>query len=180
MPEDRVDASDRSFCRACYETLRRDLEDAVERMSSDVDYPRAVLGAVLGGLAGALLWWGFTVVTHISFGLVAVAIGYLVGTAVVRFSGGKRSTGLQAVAVTVSVASFVVATYLVNRTFVNRALETRGDAFRVGVLPQSPQVFASVVRSNFGIMDVVFLAIAIYQAWKITKPLRLAPIPPPA
>src|SRR5262245_45001660 len=92
---DRVQASGKTFCRSCYETLRQQLEQTVQGMSTDINCPMAVVGAVLGGIAGALLWWGFTVMTHIAFGLVAVAIGFLVGQGTVYFTGGKRARGLQ-------------------------------------------------------------------------------------
>src|SRR5512143_3068707 len=91
--DDRVTAGDRLFCRACYASLRAELEQAVGSMSSDINYISATLGAVLGGAVGALVWWGITVVTHLAFGLVAIAIGFLAGLGAVKFAGGKRSGG---------------------------------------------------------------------------------------
>ena len=52
---DRVAAGDHVFCRSCYDTLRHELTQAVEQMSSDVPYARAALGAVLGGAVGAVV-----------------------------------------------------------------------------------------------------------------------------
>src|SRR3989442_9145417 len=94
---DRVTAEDRVFCRTCYDILKLELRRGVATMSEDINYPRAVLGAVLGGVVGVLAWWGFTVLTKIGFGLVAVVIGFLVGQGTARFARGKRSVGLQAV-----------------------------------------------------------------------------------
>jgi hypothetical protein len=168
-----VAASGKTFCRSCYETLRQQVETSVQEMSTDVPYPAAALGAVLGGVAGALLWWGFTVVTHIAFGLVAVAIGFLVGQGAVRFSGGKRSQGLQVLSVVVALASFVVATYLVNMSFINQALAKQGETRRVPFPPTSGDLLFTVLSAGFGIMDVVFLAITLWQAWKIPMPLTL-------
>lgn len=170
---DRVVAGDRVFCRACYEALSEEVRHAVREQSSDIPYAMATLGAVLGGAAGALVWWGFTVLTHIGFGLIAVAIGYLVGWGAVKFAGGKRSAGMQGLCVIVALASFAAATYLVNMTFINQQLAARGDAFRIGVPPASFDLFVKVVSGNFGIMDVVFLGIAVYQAWSIPRPLSL-------
>lgn len=171
--DDRVTASGKTFCRSCYETLRQQLESTIQDMSADVPYPAAALGAVLGGAAGALLWWGFTVVTKISFGLVAVAIGFLVGQGAVRFAGGKRSRGLQVLAVGVAFASFAVATYLVNMTFINQALAQQGEARRITFPPTGAPMLVAVLAAGFGVMDVVFLAITLWQAWKIPMPLRL-------
>jgi hypothetical protein len=170
-----VASGDRLFCRSCYAVLRSELEQAVATMSADIHYVNASVGALLGGLAGVLLWWGFTVLTHIAFGLIAVAIGFLVGLGTLRFAGGKRSGGLQALSVAVALVSFFCATYLVNMTFINKALAERGDSFRVGFPPQSMDLLWRVTAADFGAMDLVFLAIVIYQAWKIPKPVRLPP-----
>ena len=166
-------ADDRVFCRSCYETLTFELQRAVAAMSEDVNYPMAALGAVLGGVAGVLIWWGFTVLTKIGFGLIAVAIGFLVGHGAMRFAGGKRSQGLQMLAVMVGAVAFLVAAYLVNMTFINDMLAQRGAPWRVTFPPASLTMFYRVLEANFGIMKLVFLAIVIYEAWIIPRPLKL-------
>lgn len=172
-PDDRVASGDRVFCRSCYEGLRAELEAAVARMSEDIPWVNAAAGALLGGLAGTLLWWGFTAVSHIALGLLAVAIGFLTGWCTVRFSGGKRSGGLQALSITVAVLCFFLATYLVNMSFINQALAQQSMPNRVPFPPRDLVLFYRVVTANFGVMDLVFLAIVIYEAWKIPRPLRL-------
>jgi hypothetical protein len=175
---DRIVAGDRVFCRACYETLRMHLQVALENTSRDVNYPMAVLGALLGGAAGVLVWWGFTVVTKIAFGLVAVVIGFLVANGAVRFAGHKRTAGLQVLSVVVCLVSFAVATYLVNMTFINRQLAQQGQSWRLSFPPDDLGQFVAVVRASFGFMDVVFLAIVLWEGWRIPKPLRLEVAPP--
>ena len=174
-PDDRVVAGGREFCRACYASLRAELEQAVVAQSSDINYANAALGAVLGGMIGVLAWWGFTVLTHWALGLLAVAIGFLVGYGTLRFAGGKRSAGLQSLSIAVALVSYFCATYLVNMTRINKALAEKGDAFRVGFPPESLDLFLRVVTASFGLMDFVFLAIAVYEAWKIPRPLALPP-----
>jgi hypothetical protein len=66
----------------------------------------------------------------------------------------------------------VVATYLVNMTFINRSLAEQGNAFRVAFPPQSLAVAGQVLRAGFDLMDVVFLAIVVYEAWKIPRPIH--------
>jgi hypothetical protein len=174
-PEDRVAASDRAFCRSCYASLRAELEQVVTGMSADINYVNATIGALLGGAVGALVWWGFTVATHLSVGLIAIAIGYLAGLGAVKFAGGKRSAGLQAVSVTAALLSYVVATFLVNMTFINQALAKNGDTRRIPFPPPDVGLFTRVLTAGFGLMDVVFLAIVVYEAWKIPRPLALPP-----
>ena len=154
-----------------------EVEQAVANMSVEINYPMAFCGAVLGGIAGMLLWWGFTVITKIAFGLVAVVIGVLVGQGTVRFAGQKRSTGLQELSVGVSVLSFVMATYLVNMSFINQELAKRGATWRVSFPPPSVQVFYRVVAAGFSVMKVVFLAIVVWEAWIIPRPIKLPETP---
>ena len=175
--EDRVESGGRVFCRSCYASLRAELETHFQDMSSDIPYPNAALGAVLGGIAGILVWWGFTVVTKLSLGLIAVGIGFAVGWGTVKFSGGKRSRGLQILSVLVATVSFFVASYLVNMSFINRALAASGDAGRVAFPPASLAMLVRVISMNFGLMDFVFLAIVIWEAWKFPKPLQLPRVP---
>jgi hypothetical protein len=174
---ERVVAADRVFCRPCYETLRLHLQRALEETSQNVNYPLALVGAVLGGAAGVLVWWGFTVVTKLAFGLVAIVIGYLVANGAVRFAGHKRTAGLQVLSMIVCLASFAVATYLVNMTFINRQLAQQGQDWRLGFPPADLGQFVAVVRASFGLMDVVFLAIVLWEGWRIPKPLRLEATP---
>jgi hypothetical protein len=103
-----------------------------------------------------------------------VVIGIAVRKGAVRRSGDKRSTGLQALSVSVSVVAFFYASYLVNRTFVHRAFEEEGVEGVLPLLP-SPGVFVEVIGLNFGFMDLIFLAIVVYEAWKIPAPISLAP-----
>jgi hypothetical protein len=170
---DRVPAGDRVFCRTCYDILKLQVRTGVAAMSQDINYPIAALGAILGGIVGALAWWGLTVLTKIGFGLVAVVIGLLVGHGTLMFSRRKRSVGLQAMAVAVGALSFLVAVYLVNMTFINQALAQRGEAWRVGFPPASLNAFYQVIAANFGIMKLVFLGIIVYEAWVIPRPIKL-------
>jgi hypothetical protein len=172
--DDREVTDRGAFCRPCYNNLAAQVQQAIAAQSQDVNYSMALVGAVGGAVIGVLAWWGFTVVTHISFGLVAVVIGIAVGKGAVMLSGDKRSTGLQALSVSVSVVAFFYASYLVNRTFVHRAFEEEGVEGVLPLLP-SPGVFVEVIGLNFGFMDLIFLAIVVYEAWKIPAPISLAP-----
>lgn len=163
-----------TFCRPCFNNLTAQIQQAVAQQSENINYPMALVGAVAGGAIGVVAWWGFTVLTQVAFGLVAVVIGIAVAKGAVLFSGNKRSTGLQGLSVVVSVVAFFYASYLVNRSFVHHAFAEEGLP---GQLPLLPPVAAliEVISLNFGVMDIVFLAIALYQAWIIPAPAKLAP-----
>jgi hypothetical protein len=169
---ERLTAGGGTFCRPCYNNLREQVRQAVEAQTQDINYPLAVIGAVLGGAVGVVAWWGFTVVSGIAFGLVAIVIGVAVAKGATILAGNKRSQGLQILSVIVSTIGFFYATYLVNRTFILRAAIEEGEALTLPLLP-SPELFYEVVAVGFGIMDLVFLGIVVYEAWKIPAPPQL-------
>jgi hypothetical protein len=170
--EDRETTSQGVFCRGCFEQLRHALQQAVRSQGEDVNYPAAALGGGLGGAAGALVWWGFTALTGIAFGLVAIVIGFAVGWGVVRFSGGKRSRALQGISVAIAAVSYVYGDYLVNRTFINRQLAAESVDYELPWLP-SPELFIEVVRAGFDLFSLVFLAIVLWEAWRRPAPVRV-------
>lgn len=158
------------LCRSCYSQLADEVRELVKQQGENIDYTRALVGALVGGMVGAAVWWGFTVLTNIEFGLVAIVIGFTVAKGMLMATGGKRSVSLQFVSVAVSCFSFFYATYLVNRTFILR--EYPGQAYRFGLLPD-PGLFLEINRLAFDVFTVVFLGIVIYQAWKMLAPIRL-------
>jgi len=159
------------FCRPCFNNLTAQLHQVIEAQGSDINYSMAVVGGLAGGAVGVLAWWGFTVLTNVAFGLVAVVIGFTVGKGILMFSGGKRSVNLQVISVAISLVCFVYANYLVTRSFILDAYAEQGL-----VLPWIPDaaLLFNVLQAGFSIMDIVFVAIVVYQAWKIPAPIRLA------
>ena len=176
-PGDRVAAGDKVFCSSCHAMLREQLTTAVRAMSEDINYPTAAFGAVLCGLGGAMVWWGVTVASGWSLGIVAVGVGWAAGWGTLRFSGGKRSQSLQVLSASVAAGCWVLASYLVSMTFINKSLAAANESFRVPFPPASLEMFVDVMKSGFGIMDVVFLAIMVWEAWKFPRPIALPQAP---
>ena len=89
--QDRETTGGGVFCRPCYNNLTVQLHQVLEAQGTGINYSMAVVGGLAGGAVGVLAWWGFTVLTRIAFGLVAVVIGFTVGWGVVRLAGNKRT-----------------------------------------------------------------------------------------
>lgn len=170
--QESVVVDENVFCRTCYESLADQVKEVVAAQSRGINYPMAAVGALLGGTLGALLWWGFTVLTQVAFGLVAVIIGIAVGKGTVMLSGGKRSVGLQVLSVVVSALSFFYASFLVNRSFLMRALEDAGQSGTVSYFPDAALMYR-VIALDFGLFDLVFLGIVLWEGWRIPAPIRL-------
>ena len=99
-------------------------------------------------------------------------IGIAVGKGVTLLSGHKRHLNLQIMAVAISVLSFVYASFLVNRSFIQEAFKAEGTPLEIPLLP-STEMFVEVVKAGFSPIDLLFLGIVIYQAWKIPAPLEI-------
>lgn len=168
--QDRETTENGVFCRPCFNNLTAQIQQVLEAQGRDVNYSMAVLGGILGGAAGVLVWWGFTVVTNVAFGLVAVVIGFTVGKGILLLTGGKRSVALQGISVSIAALSFVYASYLVNRSFILKQLTEQG--LTLPLVPD-PQLFVQVLQAGFSFMDVVFAAIVVYEAWKLPAPMRI-------
>ena len=172
--QDRQKTDDAVFCRPCFDRLTHELDQVVAAQGQDINYSMALVGGLGGAVLGALVWWGFTVLTEIAFGLVAVVIGFAVGKGVTMLAGGKRHLNLQIMSVVISTLGFAYASYLVNRTFILQSYAEAGEPIELALLP-NPELFYGVVTAGAGVMDLVFLGIVVYEAWKIPAPLQLGP-----
>jgi hypothetical protein len=54
----------------------------IEKIRSEQNFPQAVIAGFFAAVAGAILWAAVTVATEIKLGLMAIAVGYLVGYAI--------------------------------------------------------------------------------------------------
>ncbi|MBC8423900.1 hypothetical protein H8E07_07230 [bacterium] len=171
----RHTTEDGAVCAACLEAIKSQVQATIGEQGRDINWVNALLGGLLGGSLGVLIWWGLTVLTSRSFGLVAIVIGFLVGKGVVMLTGGKRARGLQILSVLIATVAYGYASYLVMRTFLLRLAADDPDLSLMIGLPLLPDPgrLVDVVRLDFGIMDMVFLAIVIWQAWRMPAPIRL-------
>ncbi len=82
--------------------------------SSGTRFRRVVKATALGtlaALAGSLLYFAVAAMTGREFGLVAIAVGFMVGTAVRRGSGGRRGWAYQTLAIALTYLA-IVSTYV--------------------------------------------------------------------
>jgi hypothetical protein len=164
--QDRETTDDGVFCRSCFHELSAQVRQVVSAQGAEINYINATVGGLGGAAIGVLVWWGFTVATEISFGLVAVVIGFAVGKGIEILTGGKRHLNLQIMAVAISVLAFVYAKYLVIRTFIQQEV-------LLPLLPD-PGLLVEVLKLDAGLFDLIFLAIVVFQAWKMPAPIELA------
>lgn len=126
-----------------------------------------VLGGVLAGVVAAVLataiWYGVVAATHFQVGIVAIAVGFIVGTGVVFGARRHTSVVLVAVSVILTLIALAVSEYLIVAHFVSQEL-----GFAVDLI-QPPDVFFGVISDSLGAdpLTLVFWAIALFQAFII-------------
>lgn len=158
------------LCRPCYDSLAAQVKELVGQQGEDINYAMAFTGAMLGGILGAVIWWGFTVITKWEIGLVAIVISFAVAKGILLLTGGKRSIGLQVMAVSVSAGAYFYANYLVSRTVIIREYPQMAERF--GILPDIP-LFMEISRLSFNTFTIIFLAIVVWQAWQMVAPVKI-------
>ena len=72
---------------------------------------RATVFGMIGGALGAAAWYAVSALFNYQLGLIAILVGWLVGTGVSRGSGGRGGLGYQLLAAFIAYAS-IVTTYI--------------------------------------------------------------------
>lgn len=129
-----------------------------------------IVGGFVGGLLAAVLatavWYGVVAVTQYQIGLVAIAVGFIVGYGVVLGANRRGSVVLVAVSVILTVLALVISEYLIVAHFVGQELAAEGLTIE---LLQPPDFVISVVMDSLQAdpLTLAFWAIALFQAFAI-------------
>jgi hypothetical protein len=143
--------------------------------------PRPLGLAVGAGLVAAIVGgvvWGFVVkLSEYEVGIVAWAIGLLVGVAV---AGVSRARGpvLQAIAVACALVGILVGKYLSYALVLQEEAETAG--VDVGLFSSEMwSFFREDIDIVFGWFDLLWVGLAVYTAWRALQPAEPEPAPEP-
>lgn len=96
--------NDAKLCGGCVERLKSQIPQ-----DSHAAFVRAVLFGLGGFVVGLILYAGFTILTGIEIGFVSLAVGWLVGKAMMMGSGGAGGRRYQIVAVLLTYAAVSMA-----------------------------------------------------------------------
>lgn len=169
---------------------------AAQSPSPQVGFPSAaepdaglgVLGGIVGGAIGAIVsaavWYLVVTASHIQAGIVAIAVGWIVGQAVV-LAAGRRSIALVGVSVAWTLVALVVAQYLIAVRLVNDLLVDAGAGVTLPMfLSPGDSVDLLVAWLQSDPLTLVFWAIALIEAvaipWRGAMRAARSPWAPPA
>ena len=129
-----------------------------------------IIGGLLAGIVAAVLatgiWYGVVAVTQYQVGLVAIAVGFVVGYGVVLGANRRGSVVLVAISVVLTLLALVISEYLIVAHFVGQELAAEGLTLE---LIQPPDFIISVVMESVQAdpLTLAFWAIALFQAFAI-------------
>ncbi|HJN77880.1 MAG TPA: hypothetical protein QGF58_28445 [Myxococcota bacterium] len=132
------------LCANCYTALRDEVERQLGEIQSGINYPLAFIAHGFGAGIGAALYVASIVLSGWDIAIVAIAMPWIGTKLHQKAIGFKRSTGLVIMAVGISLPLFAVT----------RLLMWGGD------------------MSMFDPLDLLWVGIIAYEAWRQNKPLR--------
>jgi len=153
------DLNGKPACEACKNTLV-----AFRNRPHAATLITAAGMGLAGAAIGAGLFYGIVALTGYQLGLVAIAVGLLVGLGVRRGSGARGGWRYQALAVGLTYVA-CCSTYVPMLLKVFEEHQVQPDPLRMATLAlQVP-----FLRGTDGIMGLVIIGIALYEAWKVNK-----------
>lgn len=172
--EPRSSINGKITCLACRDAVLAEI--ASEADTGVKLAPVIAIGAVAAAACGAA-WALLIAVTKSEIGFAAVGIGYAVGHAVRRASGGKRGRRLQWVAVGCSALGLLFGKYFFIAHKV-RELAASSPQVAVNGIPTwfDPHVFIFflvILPRVTGIYDALWLFLALSAAWRALQPVRV-------
>lgn len=120
----------------------------------------SIIYALLGALIGGVIWGLVAALFNYELGLVALVIGGLTGYAILLAGKGSITQLHQIIAVVTSLIGIIIGKYLSFVYWFNDGFEGVFDSMTFAF-------FRSYFSDLFGVMDIVFILLAIITAWQI-------------
>ena len=130
-------------------------------------------GSLVAAVVGGFLWGLIVILSEYEIGIAAWGIGFLAGFAVVRFAGGAKGMPLQVVAVVSSLLGIIIGKYISYAYFFKQAVSDRFDVDISYLDSEIFRAFRENLTDVFGGFDLLWAALAVMTAWRLTRPSGL-------
>jgi hypothetical protein len=135
---------------------------SIEQVRAQQNFPLAVIAGVAAALLGAALWAAVTVTTEYKLGLMALAVGYMVGQAI-RLAGQGVDAKFGYLGAACGFLGCAAGDVLSNIVFFAHA-KSLSLAQTLNIL--TPDLLMALAKAAFDPMDLLFLAIGVYEGYK--------------
>jgi hypothetical protein len=144
-------------------------EEILAQLKTEQNFARAIPAGLAAATVGAVLWAAVVFATNSEIGLIAVAVGAVVGLAVKKAGRGvEPKFGILGGAC--AAFGWALGTVLCDIAFLAQAQQV-GVTEVLGLL--TVDKLAKLVSMTFQPMDLAFLAIAVYEGYKFSFRVRL-------
>jgi len=177
--------SKRAACEQCKGSITRELDSSLSQAS----YLRALGYGALAALVGCVGWIVIEKLFHAQIGIVAIGVGYLVGKAVRKGSGGLGGTRYQVLALVLTYAAIAFAS-LPDLLQAVAHSPTSGEATTTSSPPSLPgflwawtlllgiALASPFLQGTDNIIGLFIIGIGLYEAWKFTRPVTVQVLGP--
>jgi hypothetical protein len=151
-------------CQNCAAQVREQLPK-----DSHAAFVRSIIFGAGAAMLGFVLFAGFVMVTRISLGYVALAVGWLIAKAMKKGSGGAGGQRYQIVAAALTYAAVSVARIPIDIYFHQMNGEITGAAdVALLVVRGLASPFLRVENNPMAVVGLVILFVGIRIAWQMT------------
>ena len=136
------------------------------RPLSAADLALAAVGGLVGAIAGGLIWGLLVAAIDTELGIVAIGVGVLAGFGVVLAARGRHGVALQVIAAVCAAIGIVFGKYF---AFVQVVNDQIGPGTASVFDGRTFSAFMDVLGDLFSGFDVLWIAFAVYTAWRIPQ-----------
>ena len=177
--------SKRPACDHCRGSIASQLDSSRSRAS----FLRAIGYGALAALAGCVAWIAIEKLFHVQIGFVAIGVGYLVGKAVRKGSGGLGGRRYQYLALALTYAAIALASLpdllaaLAQQSTAGASAAASDPPSLGGFIWACAVLIGIALASPFlqgseNIIGLFIIGIGLYEAWKLTSPVSLQVLGP--
>jgi len=149
-------------CASC----RTSVAAAVATPEGMVPIARSAGLGILAAIAGAALYYGVIALADLEIGLIAIAIGYMVGWAVRKGADGRGGRRFQILAV-------VLTYWAVGLAYAPLILKDSTMALPVQFFYVFALPILVITGGGSGIITAIIVAVGLRQAWRMTAATEL-------
>ena len=148
----------------------------IGRILSEQNFSRAIPAGIGAAVLGAVAWAVITVATEMQLGLMAIAVGYIVGRAI-RAVGHGVEPKFGYLGAACALLGCVAGNVL---SAIGFYAKLRGIGYGQALGDLDMALLTKLVTTSSQAMDLVFYAIAIYEGYKFSFKYRLVKQAPAA
>jgi hypothetical protein len=135
-----------------------------EKIINDQDFIKSIFYGLFASIIGAILWALISVLIQLQFGIMAIAVGALVGMTI-KYFGKGISLKYSILGSAISLFGCLLGNFLMVVAFASKQMNmTFFQLFQHVALSKIPQIMWSTAHP----MDFVFYAITIYEGFRFS------------